>query len=53
VTSLAAQGLERLLPTYARTDLTIVDGDGCRVWDADGRGYQDFGGGIAVVSLGH
>jgi acetylornithine/N-succinyldiaminopimelate aminotransferase len=46
-------GLERLLPTYARADLTIVRGDGCRVWDAGGREYLDFGGGIAVVSLGH
>jgi len=45
--------LERLLPTYARADLTIVRGEGCRVWDADGREYLDFGGGIAVVSLGH
>ena len=48
-----SQGLERLLPTYARADLTIVRGDGRRVWDADGREYLDFGGGIAVVSLGH
>jgi acetylornithine aminotransferase len=48
-----SQGLERLLPTYARADLTIVRGDGCRVWDSDGREYLDFGGGIAVVSLGH
>jgi acetylornithine/N-succinyldiaminopimelate aminotransferase len=48
-----SQGLERLLPTYARADLTIVEGEGCRVWDADGREYLDFGGGIAVVSLGH
>ena len=48
-----APGLERLLPTYARADLTIVRGDGARVWDADGREYLDFGGGIAVVSLGH
>ncbi len=47
------QELDRLLPTYARTDLTIVRGSGCRVWDADGREYLDFGGGIAVVSLGH
>jgi acetylornithine/N-succinyldiaminopimelate aminotransferase len=46
-------GLERLLPTYARADLTIVEGDGCCVWDANGREYLDFGGGIAVVSLGH
>ncbi|HEX5027952.1 MAG TPA: acetylornithine/succinylornithine family transaminase [Gaiellaceae bacterium] len=51
--ALAAHGLERLLPTYARADLTIVDGDGCRVRDTEGREYLDFGGGIAVVSLGH
>jgi acetylornithine/N-succinyldiaminopimelate aminotransferase len=49
----SAAGLERLLPTYARADLTLVRGEGCRVWDADGREYLDFGGGIAVVSLGH
>ncbi|HEY7381841.1 MAG TPA: acetylornithine/succinylornithine family transaminase [Gaiella sp.] len=48
-----SQGLERLLPTYARADLMLVRGDGCRVWDADGNEYLDFGGGIAVVSLGH
>jgi len=48
-----SKGLERLLPTYARADLTIVRGDGCRVWDADDRECLDFGGGIAVVSLGH
>jgi predicted acetylornithine/succinylornithine family transaminase len=47
------EGLDRLLATYARTDLMIVRGEGCRVWDADGREYLDFGGGIAVVSLGH
>jgi len=51
--NLLLQGLERLLPTYARADLTLVRGGGCRVWDADGREYLDFGGGIAVVSLGH
>ena len=48
-----SQGLERLLATYARADLTVVRGAGSRVWDADGREYLDFGGGIAVVSLGH
>lgn len=47
------QGLDRLLPTYARADLTIVRGEGARVWDSDGREYLDFGGGIAVVALGH
>jgi predicted acetylornithine/succinylornithine family transaminase len=53
VTVASSSGLERILPTYARADLTIVEGDGCHVWDASGREYLDFGGGIAVVSLGH
>jgi acetylornithine/N-succinyldiaminopimelate aminotransferase len=44
---------DRLLPTYALADVTIVRGDGVRVWDADGREYLDFGSGIAVVGLGH
>ena len=53
MTVASSSGFERILPTYARADLTIVEGDGCRVWDASGREYLDFGGGIAVVSLGH
>jgi predicted acetylornithine/succinylornithine family transaminase len=44
---------ETVLPTYARADVTIVRGEGCRVWDADGRSYLDFGTGLAVVGLGH
>jgi acetylornithine aminotransferase len=48
-----SQGIERLLPTYARANLTIVRGEGIRVWDTDGRAYLDFGAGIAVVALGH
>lgn len=47
------QGLDRLLPTYARADLSIVRGEGARVWDDEGREYLDFGAGIAVVGLGH
>jgi acetylornithine/N-succinyldiaminopimelate aminotransferase len=46
-------GLERLLPAYARVDLELVRGERAHVWDADGRRYLDFGGGIAVVGLGH
>ena len=42
-----------VLPTYARADVTIVRGEGCRVWDDEGRAYLDFGAGIAVVGLGH
>ena len=49
--SIAAR--EAVLPTYARADVTIVRGEGARVWDAEGRKYLDFGGGIAVVGLGH
>lgn len=48
-----SQGLDRLLPAYARADLTLVRGEGARVWDSEGREYLDFGAGIAVVGLGH
>jgi len=48
-----SQGFERLLPTYARADVTFVRGEGARLWDAEGREYLDFGSGIAVVALGH
>jgi predicted acetylornithine/succinylornithine family transaminase len=44
---------EALLPTYARADVTIVRGEGSRLWDDEGRPYLDFGTGIAVVGLGH
>src|SRR4029079_19827311 len=42
-----------LLPPYARADITVVRGEGCRVWDDAGREYLDFVAGIAVVGLGH
>ncbi len=44
---------DSVLPTYARADITIVRGEGCRVWDDTGRSYLDFVAGIAVVGLGH
>ena len=44
---------DTLLPTYARADITVVRGEGCRVWDDAGREYLDFVAGIAVVGLGH
>ena len=31
----------------------MVRGEGCKLWDADGREYVDFLSGIAVCSLGH
>jgi acetylornithine/succinyldiaminopimelate/putrescine aminotransferase len=42
-----------LLENYARFDLSLVRGQGTRVWDDSGREYLDFGSGIAVCSLGH
>src|SRR4051794_6283309 len=42
-----------VIPTYARFDLQFARGQGVRVWDEDGREYLDFGGGIAVTSVGH
>ena len=44
---------DAVLPTYARADITVVRGNGCRVWDDTGREYLDFVAGIAVVGLGH
>ncbi len=41
------------MPTYARADVTFVEGEGCWLTDADGRRYLDFAAGIAVVALGH
>ena len=42
-----------LMPTYARIPVALVKGQGCRVWDQDGREYRDFLAGIAVTALGH
>ena len=42
-----------MFQTYGRFPLTLVRGQGCRVWDEQGREYLDFVGGIAVCALGH
>src|SRR3954447_25217151 len=42
-----------LLETYARTDVTVVRGEGAWLETAEGRRYLDLLGGIAVVGLGH
>jgi len=39
--------------TYKRFPITLVKGDGCKVWDEKGNEYIDFVGGIAVCALGH
>ena len=42
-----------VMPTYGRYPLVLVRGQEARVWDAAGKEYLDFGGGIAVNVLGH
>jgi predicted acetylornithine/succinylornithine family transaminase len=41
------------VPCYGNPRITLVRGQGCRVWDADGKEYIDFLAGIAVACLGH
>ncbi len=45
--------IEPVMPTYARTDISFVKGEGASLYTADGRRYLDFGSGIAVSLLGH
>ncbi len=42
-----------VMPTYARADLAFDMGEGVYLYAADGIRYLDFGGGVAVTSLGH
>ncbi len=42
-----------MFKTYKRFPITLVKGDGCIVWDEEGKEYLDFIGGIAVCALGH
>jgi predicted acetylornithine/succinylornithine family transaminase len=41
------------MPTFERLPLTLVRGQGARVWDDSGQQYLDFVAGWAVNSLGH
>jgi 4-aminobutyrate aminotransferase len=48
------QGRERFVPRgVATTDLVVTRAWGARIWDAGGREYIDFAGGIACQNLGH
>ena len=41
------------MQTVKRLPITLVQGQGARVWDAEGKEYLDFVGGWAVNTLGH
>jgi acetylornithine aminotransferase len=42
-----------IMPNYGVPPVAISRGQGCLVWDPDGREYLDLIAGIAVSSLGH
>ena len=42
-----------LFQNYRTQPVALVRGEGTYVWDADGKRYLDFIGGIATVSVGH
>jgi acetylornithine aminotransferase len=42
-----------VMNTYGRVPIALSHGQGCRVWDVNGKEYLDALGGIAVNTLGH
>ena len=42
-----------VMNTYGRLPIAMSHGQGCRVWDVNGKSYLDGLGGIAVNTLGH
>ncbi|MGA7578435.1 MAG: acetylornithine transaminase [Desulfobaccales bacterium] len=42
-----------VMNTYGRQPLVLVKGEGCRVWDDQGKEYLDLVAGLAVCNLGH
>ena len=43
----------RLVPTYKRLPFLAVNGEGCYLYDDQGKKYLDFLGGLGVNALGH
>jgi len=51
--SIVAPSSPHVMNTYGRLPVALSHGQGCRVWDTDGRDYLDALGGIAVNTVGH
>ncbi len=51
--SWSARAQRVLTPNYKQQPVALVRGEGVRVWDADGKAYLEFLGGVAVNVLGH
>jgi acetylornithine/N-succinyldiaminopimelate aminotransferase len=49
----AAPSSPHVMNTYGRLPIALSHGQGCRVWDTNGREYLDALGGIAVNTVGH
>jgi acetylornithine aminotransferase len=45
--------MPHVMNTYGRLPIALSHGQGCHVWDTEGRRYIDGLGGIAVNTLGH
>jgi len=50
---LLATAERRFLANYRQAPFVLARGEGCRVWDTEGRAYLDLCAGVAVTSLGH
>ena len=44
---------QAMAKTYKRFPIVLERGEGCTLWDTEGRSYTDFVAGIAVCNLGH
>jgi acetylornithine/N-succinyldiaminopimelate aminotransferase len=42
-----------IMQTYKRADIVFTTGEGCYVFDSEGKRYLDFIGGIATCTIGH
>ncbi len=49
----SAPSSPHVMNTYGRLPVALSHGQGCRVWDTEGRDYLDALGGIAVNTVGH
>ncbi len=53
MSDIQAREAELFMQAARRLPVTLVRGEGTRVWDEDGKQYLDFVAGIASTSLGH
>ena len=44
---------QHVMGTYGRFPIALERGQGCQLWDTEGRAYLDFVAGIATCTLGH